>query len=445
MRREAPELARHLTSRHLQLLAIGGTIGTGLFLGAGQSIHVAGPSLIFAYLLAGLMCFFLLRALGELLLADGGDRSFLDLLQHHLGPKAAFVAGWTYWFCWVAVAMAQVTAIGVYIRFWWPGLPQWLPGLVALVVLLLVNLASVGTFGELEFWFAMIKVVAIVALIGVGVVLIGGHVQTAGGTASLTNLTAHGGLFPRGLRGFLLSFQMVTFSFTSIEQVGLTAAETHNPRQTLPKVINWLPINVLTLYVGALVVLMSLFPWSAVDQTGSPFVQVFHSLGIPGAAGLINFVVLTAAASACMACLYSAGRLLFELSIKQPRLRGLTKLSRRQVPVRALMVSSLVIALAVGLNAVLPASVFTLVSSAATVSFLFVWLMIIIAHLRYRRHAAAHIFAAPLFPAGDWYVIGFLAFVFVLMFLNRDTATATLAAGVGLLALTGLAWVQTRH
>ncbi|MFD1392153.1 amino acid permease [Lacticaseibacillus jixianensis] len=440
------ELARNLSARHIQLLAIGGTIGTGLFLGAGQSIHVAGPALIFAYLLAGVMCFFLLRALGELLLADDGDRSFLDLIRHHLGPRAAFVTGWTYWFCWVAIAMAQVTAIGVYIRFWWPSLPQWLPALVALVLLLAVNLTSVASFGELEFWFSMIKVVAIAALIVIGAGMIFGHSATSAGAASLANLTAHGGLLPKGWWGFMLAFQMVAFSFTSIEQVGLTAAEAHDPQRTLPRVLNSLPVMVIALYVGALVVLMSIFPWNKVSASGSPFVQVFASLNIPGAASIVNFVVLTAAASACMACIYSAGRLLFELSLQQPRLAKLAKLSRRQVPVRGLTLSSIVIAVAIALNVVLPASVFTLVSSVATVCFLFVWTMIIVAHLRYkRRHPAPGLFAAPLFPLGDWYVLAFLAFVFVVMFFSRDTAIATSAALLLLAALTIAARRQGPH
>ncbi|WP_203662444.1 amino acid permease [Lacticaseibacillus sp. 53-4] len=437
------ELARNLSARHIQLMAIGGTIGTGLFLGAGQSIHVAGPALIFSYLLAGVMCFFLLRALGELLLADSGDRSFLDLIRHHLGPRAAFVTGWTYWFCWVAIAMAQVTAIGVYIRFWWPSLPQWLPALVALVLLLAVNLSAVGSFGEFEFWFSMIKVVAIGALIVIGAFMIFGHAPTTAGAASLANLTSHGGLFPKGLWGFMLSFQMVAFSFTSIEQVGLTAAETHDPKHTLPRVLNSLPVLVIVLYVGALIVLMSIFPWSKVAANGSPFVQVFNSLHIPAAASIVNFVVLTAAGSACMAAIYSAGRLLFELSITRPRLHALAKLSRRQVPVRSLLVSSGVIAVAVALNAVLPASVFTLVTSVATVCFLFVWMMIIIAHLRHKkRHPERGLFSAPLFPLGDWYVLAFLGFVFVVMFFSRDTAIATAAALALLLALSVLAQLQ---
>lgn len=439
------QLARNLSARHIQLLAIGGTIGTGLFLGAGQSIHVAGPALIFAYLLAGVMCFFLLRALGELLLADAGDRSFLDLIRHHLGPRAAFVTGWTYWFCWIAIAMAQVTAIGVYIRFWWPGLPQWLPALVALILLLAVNLASVASFGELEFWFSMIKVVAIAALIVLGAFMLFGNVRTSSGAATLANLTSHGGLFPKGLWGFMLSFQMVAFSFTSIEQVGLTAAEAHDPQRTLPRVLNSLPVIVIALYVGALVVLMSLFPWAKVSASGSPFVQVFNSLNVPGAASIVNFIVLTAAASACMACIYSAGRLLFELSLHRPKLAGLAKLSRRQVPVRGLVVSSTIIAVAVVLNVFLPASVFTLVSSVATVCFLFVWTMIIVAHLRHkRRHPEKGRFAAPLFPLGDWYVLGFLAFVFVIMFFSWDTAIATVSALIFLAGLTIAAWLQVR-
>ncbi|WP_179394940.1 amino acid permease [Lacticaseibacillus absianus] len=425
------ELARNLKGRHIQLMAIGGTIGTGLFLGAGKSIQAAGPAIVLAYLLCGVMAFFLMRALGELLMSDLSQHSFIDFVARYLGARAAAVTGWIYWLCWVSLAMAEVTAVGVYVRFWLPSVPQWLPGLVVLLVLGAVNLISVGLFGEAEFWFALIKVIAILALIGVGLVLIVGHVQTAAGPATLRNLVAHGGFFPRGVSGFMMAFQMVVFSFTGIELVGLTASETRDPQTAIPSAINQLPVRIILFYVGALIVIMSLSPWTAVSADSSPFVQVFEALGVPGAAGVVNFVVLTAAASACNSGLYSTGRLLYSMAATSPtpRMRGLAKLSRRQVPARAILASTAVIAVAVGLNYFLPASVFILVSSVATISFLFVWVMIVLTHLRYKRQQPVGPFAAPLFPWGDWFVLAFLAMVVVIMMLSRDTAVATLIAG----------------
>lgn len=202
------ELSRSLKGRHVQLIAIGGTIGTGLFLGAGQSIHVAGPSILLAYLIAGLVCFLMMRAMGELLMSDLSQHSFVDFIKRYLGKRAGFVVGWTYWICWLAIAMAEVTAIGLYIRFWFPTLPQWLPGLVALVILLLMNLISVGVFGETEFWFALIKVGAIIGLIIIGCWMIAVHYPTASGHAAVSNLVNYGGFFfPRGCMGSSLRFK----------------------------------------------------------------------------------------------------------------------------------------------------------------------------------------------------------------------------------------------
>lgn len=440
-----PALARNLKSRHIQLMAIGGTIGTGLFLGAGQSIHLAGPAIVFAYLLTGIVCFLIMRALGELLVADLHQQSFIESIKRYLGADWAVVTGWTYWVCWLSLAMAEVTAIGVYFRNWWPNLPQWLPGLVVLVVLLLMNLVSVGLFGEAEFWFALIKVVAILALIAVGILLLVMHKATPYGHVSVTNLWQHGGLFPRGLGGFLMSFQMVVFAFTGIEMVGMTAGETADPGQTIPDAINKLPVRVILFYIGALLVIMTINPWTAVSPDNSPFVQVFKQVGIPYASDIINFVVLTAAASACNSGLFSTGRMLLSLTVtsKNPRVKRLAKLSRTQVPARAVLVSAAIIAIAVLLNIFLPGAVFALVSSVATISFLFVWVMIVLAHLQYRRQQPeGSAFKAPLHPLGDILVLAFLAGVVVIMLMSRDTAIAT---GVAALWIVGVYVVQKLH
>lgn len=444
-----PQMARSLKNRHIQLMAIGGTIGTGLFLGAGQSIHEAGPSILLAYLITGLVCFLMMRALGELLVSDVTQHSFVDFIKRYLGADWAFVTGWTYWVCWLAIAMAEVTAIGVYIRFWLPGLPQWLPGLIALVILLLMNLISVGVFGETEFWFALIKVGAIVALIVVGVVMILMRYQTDKGTASVMNLVNYGGFFPTGLKGFLRSFQMVTFSFVAIEMVGLTAGEAEDPEKVIPQAINEIPLRVILFYIGALAVIMCIYPWTTVSASSSPFVQVFNNIGIKFAADIVNFVVLTAAASACNSALFSTGRLLFSLTLtsKQPRVRWLAKLSPRQVPARAIIASALVVAVAVILNIFLPSAVFTLISSVATTSFLFVWGMIVVAHLAYKKATpGANLFKAPLFPVGDYLVLAFLLGVAVIMLLTKTTAISEAIAVVWLLVLFGgRKWWQRRQ
>ena len=264
------QLERGLKNRHVQLIAIGGAIGTGLFLGAGKSIHLAGPSILFAYLITGVILYLIMRALGELLLSNLNYHSFVDFVRDYLGDMAGFVTGWTYWFCWVSIAMADLTAVGLYMQYWFPGLPQWVPGLIALVILLFMNLATVKLFGEMEFWFALIKVIAILGLIAIGIFMIIKGFTTDAGVVGLANLWSHGGMFPNGMNGFILSFQMVVFAFVGMELVGLTAGETENPEKVLPRAINSIPIRIIIFYLGALVVIMSVYPWIVNQPCGKP-------------------------------------------------------------------------------------------------------------------------------------------------------------------------------
>ncbi|MDU1398359.1 MAG: amino acid permease, partial [Veillonella parvula] len=266
------QLKRGLKNRHVQLLAIGGAIGTGLFLGSGRAIHLAGPSIIFAYLITGVMCFFIMRALGELLLSNLNHHSFIDFVEDYLGDRAAFITGWTYWFCWLSLAMADLTAVGLYMQYWIPWLPQWIPALLVLVALLLMNLTAVKYFGEMEFWFALIKVIAIISLIIIGIIMIVTGFTTDAGVAAFSNMWNYGGWFPNGTMGFVLSFQMVVFAFTGIELVGLTAGETEDPEKVIPMAINNIPLRIILFYVGSLAIIMSIYPWTAVNPAASPFV-----------------------------------------------------------------------------------------------------------------------------------------------------------------------------
>lgn len=425
---ETTELARNLKNRHVQLIAIGGTIGTGLFLGSGQSIHLAGPSILVAYIVTGLACFLLMRALGEMLLSNLEYRSFIEAIREYLGDTIGYVTGWTYWICWVTIAMAEMTAIGIYVKLWLPSVPQWLPGLVILLILLGVNLITVGAFGEVEFWFALIKIVAIIGLIIVGIVLLFMNYKTPNGHASVMNLVNHGGFFATGLKGFLLSFQMVIFSFIGIEMVGMTAAETQNPKTVLPKAINDIPIRIIIFYVGALFIIMSIYPWIDLQPSQSPFVMVFKDIGIAAAASVINFVVITAAASACNSSLYTTGRMLAELTMgsKNPRIKRISKLSKHHVPANALVMSTVIIAVSVLLNYLIPNQVFTLVSSVATTCFLFIWGIIILAHLKFKKtqKGKQSTFKTPFYPLADYLILIFLAGVAVILCFKQETLIA---------------------
>ena len=393
------QMNRSLKSRHIQLMALGGTIGTGLFLGAGKAIRAAGPAILLAYLITGIVCFGIMRALGELLMANLKYRSFMEAIRDYLGNRVSFITGWAYWACWLALAMAEITAIGLYIQIWLPNVPQWVPGLITLLIFLCLNLITVNVFGEIEFWFAMIKVVAILILIAVGAFMMVIQFKSRGGyVASPANLVADHGFFATGIKGFVMSFQMVVFAFVGIEMVGVTAAEAENPRQVIPKAINGIPIRILLFYIGALAVIMCIYPWNRLSPTNSPFVLVFRDAGLRGAASVVNFVVITAAASACNSSIYTTGRMLAELTADahRPGIRRIARLSKHQVPALAVVISSIVIGVAAILNLLMPGAVFTLVSSVATTSFLFIWAAIIGAHLRYiKQHPHDRTFKMP--------------------------------------------------
>ncbi|GMC00585.1 amino acid permease [Enterococcus thailandicus] len=432
------ELQRGLKNRHVQLISIGGAIGTGLFLGSGKTIQLAGPSILLAYLITGCICFFIMRALGELLLSNTNNHSFLDFIAEYLGKKAAFVTGWTYWFCWIAIAMADLTAIGMYVRYWAPGVPQWLPELIALILLLALNMVAVSLFGELEFWFALIKVVAIIAFILVGVYMILTHYQTSAGPAALSTLWSHGGFFPKGAKGFILSFQMVTFAFAGIELVGLVAGETKNPEKVLPEAINNIPIRIILFYLGSLFVIMSIYPWNSLNANESPFVEVFSEIGITMAASIINLVVLSAAASACNSAIYSTGRMLRSLSQEGSAPKRFKKLTTHHVPGQSLVFSTIIIFISVVLNYIMPSEVFTLVSSIATTCFLFIWSMLVYTHLKYRRSILgkkSHSFKMPFYPISNYLVFLYMLFVCGVLILGEDTRLAFFLTPIWFIAL----------
>lgn len=422
------KLQRGLKNRHVQLIAIGGAIGTGLFLGAGKSIHLAGPSILFAYIITGIICFLIMRSLGELLLSNLEYHSFVDFVQDYLGNMTAFITGWTYWFCWISIAMADLTAVGLYTQYWFPAVPQWMPGLIALVLLLFMNLATVKLFGEMEFWFALIKVIAILALIIIGIFMIIKGFSTPSGPSSFTNLWSHGGMFPHGISGFILSFQMVVFAFVGIELVGLTAGETEDPEKVIPKAINNIPIRIIIFYIGALIVIMSIYPWNDINPTESPFVQVFVAIGIAAAGGIVNFVVLTSAASACNSAIFSTSRMVYSLAKEKNAPVPFTKLTSRKVPSNALFFSTVVILIGVVLNYLMPEGVFTLITSVSTVCFIFIWGITVISHLKYRKTrpdlAKVNTFKLPLYPFSNYLILSFLAFILVVLALAEDTRVA---------------------
>lgn len=425
----ADNLQRELSNRHVQLIAIGGAIGTGLFLGAGQTIAMTGPSILLTYIFIGFMLFMFMRGLGEIIIQNTSFKSFADVTNTYIGPFAGFVTGWTYWLCWIITGMAEVTAVAKYVSFWFPHIPNWISALFCVLILMSFNLLSAKLFGELEFWFSIIKIVTIIGLIVVGAVMILFAYKTQFGHASLTNLYNHG-IFPKGASGFFMSFQMAVFSFVGIEMIGVTAGETKDPESTIPKAINSVPIRILIFYVGALAVIMSIIPWDKVDPDNSPFVKLFTLIGIPFAAGLINFVVLTAAASSCNSGIFSNSRMLFGLSDNKQAPPAFIKTNKNGVPHVAIIGSSALLLIAALLNYIFPDAtlVFTYVTTLSTVLFLIVWALIIIAYINYSsKNPELHKASTYKLPGGKYmgYVILlFFILVFGLLFVNETTRRA---------------------
>ncbi|WJW99962.1 amino acid permease [Priestia aryabhattai] len=444
---EQRELKRDLSNRHVQLIAIGGTIGTGLFLGSGKAIQLAGPSIIFAYLIVGIALFFVMRALGELLLSKAGYQSLTDIAEEYLGPWASFVTGWTYWFCWIMTAMADVIAVGVYVKYWF-NIPQWIPALICVIILLGLNLLTVKLFGELEFWFALIKVITILALIIIGVILLVMGFKTDAGSVTVQNIWNHGGLFPNGVSGFLLSFQMVIFAYVGVELVGVSAAETSNPQKNIPLAINKIPLRILFFYVGALIVLLFINPWMELNAAESPFVKTFSLVGIPLAAGIINFVVLTSAASACNSGMFSTSRILYNLSKNDQGPSKFAKLNKNHVPSNGLFVSTLVISAGALLSKLIPDQAFGIVTTISAICFIWVWSIILICHLRYKKtrpqlHAASA-FKAPLTPFINYVVLALFAVILVIMLFSDATRPALLLTPVWFILLFIFYWTRRK-
>jgi D-serine/D-alanine/glycine transporter len=444
-------LSRQLSNRHIQLIAIGGAIGTGLFMGSGKTISLAGPSVIFVYMIIGVMLFFVMRAMGELLLSNLRYKSFADFAADLLGPWAGFFTGWTYWFCWIVTGIADVIAISGYVSYWWHDIPLWIPALAAVAVLIALNLPTVKAFGETEFWFALIKIVAIVALIVVGLGMVFSHFQAPGGAAaSFSNLWNDGGFFPTGPMGFVAGFQIATFAFVGIELVGTTAAETKNPERNLPKAINSIPVRVLLFYVVALVVIMSVTPWREISADRSPFVVMFTLAGLGVAASVINFVVLTSAASSANSGIYSTSRMVYGLAQEGDAPARFGRLNSRKVPANALFLAGVfllagVVMLAMG-NSIIEA--FTLVTTVSALLFMFVWSIILISYLVYRKRRP-HLHEASTFkmPGGIamcYVVLAFFAFLIWALTQKSDTLQALLVTPVWFVIL-GIAWAVLRR
>lgn len=444
---EPTKLKRGLKNRHLQMIALGGAIGTGLFYGSTSTIALAGPAVMLAYLIGGIVIFFIMRMLGEMAVDEPVSGSFSYYATKYWGKFPGFLSGWNYWFNYVLVSMAELTAVGIYMQYWYPDLPQWTAALVCLLVITAVNLINVNLYGEFEFWMALIKISAIVLMIVLGLYLLLSGPQSF--PENFSNIWNSGGFLPNGWQGLALATAVVMFSFGGIELIGITAGEAENPEKTIPCAINQVIWRILLFYVGTMAVLMALWPWNKVGTEASPFVQIFSNVGVPAAAHLLNFVVLTAAVSVYNSAIYSNSRMLYGLASKDEAPAFLGHLSGRGVPVKGIFVSSGITLICVALNYFFPGKVFMYLMSIATIAATISWMTITITHLKFRRHCRATgkdtKFKSPLYPFINYACILFLAAVWYFMLQIPDMVLAVYLLPAWLIVLwLGYCWRERK-
>lgn len=441
-KQEQQKLKRGLQNRHIQLIALGGAIGTGLFLGIGPAAVLAGPSVILGYAMAGIIAFFIMRQLGEMVVEEPVSGSFSHFAYRYWGSFPGFASGWNYWVLYILVSMSELTAIGIYVQFWWPEIPLWASSLFFFITINALNLSSVKVYGEAEFWFSIIKVVAIIAMIVFGIYLL--FSGSGGEQASLQNLWNDGGFFPKGLlasdgkggyQGLLAAIALIMFSFGGLELIGITAAEADRPEKTIPKATNQVIYRILIFYVGALIILFSLSPWKNITTNSSPFVMVFESLkGFQFSflgktvyftsliAHVLNMIVLTAALSVYNSCVYSNSRMLYGLAEQGNAPAFLSRLNKNHVPVKAILVSGLFAAICIVVNKLMPEKALEVLMSLVVSSLIINWIMISVVHLKFKKNKTeARVktkFPSFIYPVSNYICLVFLTGILALMWIT---------------------------
>lgn len=423
------DLERGLKARHIQLIGLGGAIGVGLFLGSATAIELAGPSVLLTYIIGGIAIYFMMRALGELSVAYPVSGAFSAHAARFLGPKWGYLTGWTYWYMWMVTCMAELTAVGIYMNFWFPELPQWMSALAALLLMTAINFIAVSAYGECEFWFALIKIVTIIFMIisGAGMIFFG--IGNGGIATGISNLWANGGFFPNGIEGTLMALVMVMYSYLGIEIIGVTAGEAKDPQNSIRKSIDEVFWRILIFYVLSLAVIMSIYPWNEIGHMGSPFVITFEKLGISGAADIINLVVISAVLSSCNSGIFSSGRMLYNLSLQGNAPQCFQTLNRHRLPWVGILFSAFVLLIAVVLNYVMPSEIFVYITSVGSFGAMWTWFVILRTQQKFRaslteEEKAKVKFKMPGAPYTGWLTMAFLLCVVIASAFREDTRVA---------------------
>ncbi|WP_262137696.1 amino acid permease [Pseudomonas sp. Marseille-Q5117] len=443
---------KKLKPRHVQMIAMGGAIGTGLFLGAGARLQIAGPALAVTYLVCGIFAFFIMRALGELVMHRQTTGSFVSYAREFLGERSSFVAGWMYYLAWATTGIVDITAIAIYMKYWgaFSDAPQWVFALGSLAIVTVINMIGVKYFGELEFWFSLIKVVAISLFLIVGVVFLASGHPIDGHATGLHLIAENGGIFPHGLIPAVLIIQGVIFAYASIELVGVAAGETANPEKVLPKAINTIMWRIGLFYVGSVVLLTLLLPWTAYSGSESPFVTFFGKLGVPYMGTIMNIVVLSAAFSSLNSGLYSTGRILRSLAMGGSAPGYVSRMNSRGVPYAGILVTVAVIAIGIPLNYLVPTHAFEVVLNVAALGIISTWGFIVFCQIRFRQAVKRGdirgvSFRMPGAPFTSWATLVFLLVVVILMAFDYPSGTSTVAMIPVLAVGLTLGWRLTKN
>jgi L-asparagine permease len=437
--REDHGFHKALKPRQIQMIAIGGAIGTGLFLGAGGRLAAAGPALIFVYAICGFFAFLVLRALGELIMHRPTSGSFVSYAREFYGEKMAFAVGWMYWLNWAMTSVADVTAVAIYMNFfkqyvpWMQGIDQWVFALGALLIVLAMNMLSVKVFGELEFWFSLIKVVALATFLVVGIYFVIFGTPIEGHVTGFSLITDNGGFFPNGILPAFIIVQGVVFAYASIELIGTTAGETEDPRKVIPAAIRTVVFRLLVFYVGSVLLLTLLLPYTAYKAGESPFVTFFGSIGVEGADIIMNLVVLTAVLSSLNAGLYSTGRILHSMAVSGSAPAALAKMNKAGVPYGGIAVTAVVTVIGVILNAIVPAAAFEIALNVAALGIICAWGAIVLCQLKLWHRSRRGEMNRPDFrmfgaPYTGILTLAFLCGVLVLMAMDYPAGTWTVGS-----------------
>lgn len=439
------KLKHGLSKRHILMIALGSAIGTGFFFGAGESIQLAGPAILLSYAIGGLMMYIIVRALGEMAVAEPSSGSFSYYAYKYIGNYAGFVSGWNYWFNYIIVCMLELTATGIFMDYWFPSSVHWLITLVVMLVFTGINLLNVKFFGEFEFWFAGIKVFTVVCLVLFGIYILSFAPANNQSVSNVANLWSHGGFFANGFKGFMFSFVVVVFSFGGTELVGITAGEAENPKKTIPMAINGIIVRIILFYLATLAIIMCLYPWNKIDAHISPFVDVFKQIGISKAASLMNLVAITAALSSLNSGIYGTARMVYNLGLQGNAPRKFTHISAKGIPTVAILFSMICIGLTVLLNYLYPKQIFNILLSIATIAAILNWMTILITHASFKRkYKGNSSYPAWLYPLSSVVAILFLLIVAGVMYFMPDFRMAIIVAPIWIAILSIAYFIKTK-